>query len=69
MYPETTASLSGIALSCSVVYTVHRSGDPTDWKKVRWSVQDLGGQTGTYVNLAKLGQTSPFGLNADDLVG
>jgi len=46
-----------------------RSGDMSDWRSVRWSVEDLGGFNGTYVNMKKIQPFSQYGLNSGDLIG
>lgn len=49
---------------------ISRSGGPgARWDKVRWSVEDLGGTNGTYVNMQRIQPNSPYALNPDDLVG
>ena len=46
-----------------------RSGNPVDWKTVRWSVQDLGGLNGTYLNRRRMEADIPYPLNCNDLLG
>jgi len=46
-----------------------RSGSASDWQNVRWSVVDLGGMVGTYVNRTRIEANNPFGLNCGDLIG
>ena len=46
-----------------------RSGNPVDWKTVRWSVQDLGGLNGTYLNRRRMEANTPYPLNCNDLLG
>jgi len=46
-----------------------RYGRPEDWQSVRWSVKDLGGLNGTFVNQKRLNANQAEVLNADDLIG
>ena len=45
-----------------------RTGDPEDWKTVRWSLLDDSSQ-GTFVNQSRIECGEPVTLNADDLIG
>ena len=40
-----------------------------DWTEVRWSVTDLGGMNGTFVNNRKIKPNEPQILNCNDLLG
>ena len=46
-----------------------RSGDLNDWRSVRWSVEDMGGVNGTYVNMRRIQSFSQYGLKSGDLIG
>ena len=46
-----------------------RSGDPGDWRNVRWSVKDLGGLNGTFLNKRRIEANLPYPLNCNDLLG
>ena len=45
-----------------------RTGDPADWKTVRWSLLDDSSQ-GTFVNQSRIECGKSVTLNADDLIG
>ena len=46
-----------------------RSGNPEDWRTVRWSVLDLGGLNGTFLNRKRIEANLPHPLNCNDLLG
>ena len=46
-----------------------RSGNPEDWRTVRWSVLDLGGLNGTFLNRKRIEANLPYPLNCNDLLG
>ena len=46
-----------------------RSGNVEDWKSIRWSVTDLGGLNGTYLNRRRIDPNVPHPLNCNDLLG
>ena len=46
-----------------------RSGDPGDWRTVRWSVLDLGGLNGTFLNKRRIQANLSHPLNCHDLLG
>ena len=46
-----------------------RSGNPEDWRTVRWSVLDLGGLNGTFLNLKRIEANVLYPLNCKDLLG
>ena len=45
------------------------SGNGEDWRQISWSVLDLGGMCGTYINRNKIEPNRPRVLNDGDLVG
>ena len=51
------------------VRSVSGNGDVSDWQNIRWSVEDLGGLCGTFVNLSRIEPNNAFGLNCGDLIG
>ena len=51
------------------VRSVSGNGDVSDWQNIRWSVEDLGGLCGTFVNLNRIEPNNAFGLNCGDLIG
>ena len=46
-----------------------RSGNPEDWRSVRWSVQDLGGINGTFLNRRRIEANLLYPLSCNDLLG
>ena len=46
-----------------------RIGNPEDWRTVRWSVLDLGGLNGTFLNRRRIEANVPYPLNCNDLLG
>ena len=48
---------------------IFRSGNPEDWKTVRWSLLDNGSGQGSFVNQTRVERNQPMPLNADDLIG
>jgi len=46
-----------------------RLGSCLDWKSVAWSVEDLGGMVGTFVNLVRIEPNQPYLLRCGDIIG
>ena len=45
------------------------SGKGEDWRQISWSVLDLGGMCGTYINKIKIEAKKPHVLNDGDMIG
>eukprot|EP00092_Neocalanus_flemingeri_P002450 GFUD01002620.1.p1 GENE.GFUD01002620.1~~GFUD01002620.1.p1 ORF type:complete len:733 (-),score=176.61 GFUD01002620.1:283-2481(-) len=46
-----------------------RQGSALDWRNVNWSILDLGGTVGTFVNMVRIEPSQPFSLKCGDLIG
>ena len=46
-----------------------RAGCGSEWEKVSWSIIDLGGVVGTFINGIKVESNTPQNLNCGDLIG
>ena len=46
-----------------------RAGCGSEWEKVSWSIIDLGGLVGTFINGIKVESNTPHNLNCGDLIG
>ena len=52
-----------------ILFCIRSSGSQNEWKNVRWSVVDLGGRVGTYINQRRLDANEPHLLKSGDILG